>query len=290
VSTSLQRTYRNLRVGIAGTVVLLGVSVGVAATHVGVLPSISAYYYTSARNVFVGSLIAAAIAILALSGRGLQRALLDAAALFAPLVALVPTPIRVGTVPGYEDACGVAPVCVPAEVIPDIDTGVATYLIVGALTVAISVAVTLVAGGGSFARSLPSLSIAAVVLLAVLVAWAFFHAAFVESAHLAAAAAFVGIVALVAVANAFDQSPTTMPRRWRRAVYWVIAASMTLDILVMVVVVAGGNDAGGAVPPVLIGEAVALLLFVAFWVVQSIEKRDDADPSIAAGPPTVSRQ
>lgn len=72
--------------------------------------------------------------------------------------------------------------------------------------------------------------------------------------------------------------------------YWVIAASMTLDILVMVVVVAGGNDAGGAVPPVLIGEAVALLLFVAFWVVQSIEKRDDADPSIAAGPPTVSRQ
>jgi len=282
VSTSLQRTYRNLRVGIAGTVVLLGVSVIVAATTVGVLPSISAYYYTSARNVFVGSLIAAAIAILALSGRGLQRALFDAAALFAPLVALVPTPIRAGTVPGYEEACGAAADCVPAEVIADVDTGVATYLIVGALAVAISVAVTIVAGNGSFARSLPSLSIAAVVLLAVFVAWAFFHTAFVESAHLAAAVAFVGIVALVAVANAFDTSPSTMPRRWRRAVYWVIAASMTLDILVMVIVVAGGNSAGGAVPPVLLGEAVALLLFVAFWVVQSIEKWDDADPSIAA--------
>jgi len=43
VSTSLQRTYRNLRVGIAGTVVLIGISVGVTATKVGVLPSISAY-------------------------------------------------------------------------------------------------------------------------------------------------------------------------------------------------------------------------------------------------------
>ena len=57
----------------------------------GVLPSVSAYYYSPARDVFVGALIAASLALFALSGRGPSRALLDAAALFAPLIALVPT-------------------------------------------------------------------------------------------------------------------------------------------------------------------------------------------------------
>jgi hypothetical protein len=44
VSTSLQRTYRNLRIGIAGTVVVILVSVAITASRVGVLTSISAYY------------------------------------------------------------------------------------------------------------------------------------------------------------------------------------------------------------------------------------------------------
>ena len=40
-------------------------------------------------------------------------------------------------------------------------------------------------------------------------------------------------------------------------------------------------DAVG-VPVVLLAEAAALSLFFAFWVVQGIEKWDDADPRIAA--------
>ena len=84
VSTSLQRTYRYLRIGIAGTVVAIFVAVGMAAADVGWLTSVSDYFYTPARNVFVGALIAASLALVALSGRGTERALLDAAALFAP--------------------------------------------------------------------------------------------------------------------------------------------------------------------------------------------------------------
>ena len=279
MSTSLQRTYRNLRVGIAGTVVLIGIAVGVTATDVGVLPSISAYYYTPARNVFVGALVAAAIAILALSGRGIQRALLDAAALFAPLVALVPTSIRAGSVPGYEDACGGAASCVPVDALADIDVGVASYLIAGTLTVIVAVVATLVAGGGAFARSVPSLAIAVVVLLLVALAWLLWRDAFVTTAHFVAAVAFFGLIAVVAVANAFDRSPSTMPRLWRSAVYWVIAVAMTIDIVVLVAVVSSGGS--GVVPPVLLCEAVALLLFAVFWVVQSIEKWNDSDPAVA---------
>lgn len=281
MSTSLQRTYRNLRVGIAGTVVLIGISVGVTAANVGVLPSISAYYYTPARNVFVGALVAAAIAMLALSGRGLQRALLDAAALFAPLVALVPTPIRAGSVPGYELACGDAASCVPADALADIDVGVATYLIAGTLTVVAAVVATVVAGGGTFARSLPSLAIAVAVLLLVGLAWLFARDAFVATAHLVAAAAFFGLIAVVAVANAFDRSPSAMPKRWRRTLYWILATAMAVDIVALVAVVAVGKTIDASPPPVLVGEAVALLLFAVFWIVQSIEKWGDGDPSIA---------
>lgn len=282
MSTSLQRTYRNLRVGIAGTVVLIGIAVGVTASSIGTLPSISAYYYTPARNVFVAALVAAAIAIIALSGRGIQRALLDAAGLFAPLVALVPTPIRPGTVPGYENACGGATSCVPAEALADIDVGVATYLIAGALTIVVAVVATLVAGGEAFSRSVSSLAIACAVLLAVAVSWLFFRDAFVATAHLASAVAFFGLIAVVAVANAFDRSPSAMPSRWRGALYWIIAVAMTVDIVIMVAVVGSGDPGDGAFPPVLVGETIALLLFAVFWVVQSIEKWGAADPSIAA--------
>lgn len=281
MSTSLQRTYRNLRVGIAGTVVLIGISVSVAAADVGILPSISAYYYTPARNVFVGALVAAAIAILALSGRGLQRALLDAAALFAPLVALVPTPIQAASVPGYETACGEAASCVPAPAIAEIDTGIATYLIAGTLTVIVAAVATVVAGGGAFSRSVPSLAIAGGVLVLVALAWLLFRDAFVATAHLVAAVAFFGLIAVLAVANVFDRSPTAMPRLWRTAVYWVVAVAMSVDIATLVVVVGSGGAIDGSPPPVLVGESVALLLFAVFWVVQSIEKWSDPDPSVA---------
>ena len=280
MSTSLQRTYRNLRVGIAGTVVLLLVAVTIVAGGVGVLPSISAYYYTGARNVFVGALVAAAVAIVVLSGRGLQRALLSAAGLFAPLIALVPTPVRAGTVPGYDDGCGAGTTCVPSAVIPDIEVGIATYLAVGALTVAVGVVITLLGDTGSAARNLPSLVIASVVLLVVFGAWLSARTAFVMGAHLVAAVVFFGLFALAAVVNAFTRAGAQPA--WRTSLYWIVAVAMTVDIAVIVVVASTGGIADAAVPPLLVGEVVALMLFVVFWVLQSIEKWDDADPSVAA--------
>ncbi len=138
-STSTQRTHRYLRLAIGGTVVVVFVAIAFAVPAAGWLSSISDYFYTPARNAFVGALIAASLALLALSGRGAERTILDAAALFAPLIALVPTVIGVDAIPGLEVAC--AP-CVPAAFQPDVANGVATYLVVLAGVLALGVALS----------------------------------------------------------------------------------------------------------------------------------------------------
>ena len=50
-ATSSQRTYRYLRIGTAATVVAIFTAVASASTVVGMLPSVSAYYYSPARDV-----------------------------------------------------------------------------------------------------------------------------------------------------------------------------------------------------------------------------------------------
>jgi len=104
-STSLQRTYRYLRIAIAGSVVVVFAGILVTMPRVGLLPSISHYYYTSANTMFVGALMAVAVCFFALSGRGVERVLLDVAAVVVPLVAIVPTQISPGSVPGIDSTC-----------------------------------------------------------------------------------------------------------------------------------------------------------------------------------------
>lgn len=281
VNTSLLRTYRNLRLGIAGTVVLIGIAVGVTATQIGVLPSISAYYYTAARDIFVGALIAAALGIITLSGHGIQRALLDAAGLFAPLIALVPTPIRNGTVPAFLGACPGVTKCIPEAVLPDIDVGVITYLVAGALAIVVAILVSTFAAEGSLRRSTPSLVIACVVLLLVLITWVWAREFFLAQTHLVAGVIFFGLIAAVAIANVFDQGQGARPVRWRRIVYWLIAVSLFVDVAILIIVITSGVDVGTLPPPVFVGEFIALTLFVIFWVVQSLERWEQPNPALA---------
>lgn len=287
VSTSLLRTYRNLRLAIAGTVVLLGIAVWSAALSVGVLPSISAYFYTSARSIFVGSLVAAAIAILVLSGRGVERALLDAAGLFAPLIALVPTPIRPGTIPGYENACAAVAVCVPRDVLPGIATGIASYLIAGVLALIVAGVVTSSRWRKDALRPrdvVPSFAVAIGILAMVGAAWMWANDFFVNHAHLIAAATFFGLIAAVAVVKVFEnpRPPERGPVRWHKAAYWVIAVGMLVDSGVIVVLVVTKGDIGAVLPPVFVGEFIALALFVIFWLLQTVQKWDAVDPRFGA--------
>ena len=60
-TTSLQRTYRYLRLAIAGAVVVVFTAVLVAMPAVGLLPSLSHDYYTPANTMFVGALMAVSV-------------------------------------------------------------------------------------------------------------------------------------------------------------------------------------------------------------------------------------
>ena len=124
VETSLNRTYRYVRIGIALVVATIGVGVALAVPTVGMLKSISAYYYSPAQPIFVGALVAASLGLLALSGRHLERYLLDAAALFAPLIALIPTPVRPELF-GYGTPCAdQKSKCVPGELHANVELGI----------------------------------------------------------------------------------------------------------------------------------------------------------------------
>ncbi|WP_143024945.1 hypothetical protein [Microbacterium sp. cf332] len=273
VSTS-QRTYRYLRLALAGAPVALLLSVLFAMPDVGVLPSVSHYFYTSARTVFSAALVAASACLLALSGRGPQRVLLDVAALLAPLVAIVPTPVSAGEVPGVVVDCA-AP-CVPAAFIDDLDNAIATYLSVGAIVVSVGLILAR-RGDISLRDSGPTLAVAAAVLVLVAAVWSLVPELLVAAGHVAAAVGFFGSIALVALAEAVCPPGEHPPGRRMRAGYLVVAVALAADLAATFVL---GLLAD--LPVVLVGEVVALTLFVVFWMMQTAQKWSLADPSLRA--------
>ncbi|MFS0734002.1 hypothetical protein ABC304_02955 [Microbacterium sp. 1P10UB] len=273
-STSPERTYRYLRLGVVATVVVIFVAVLVAAGRVGWLTALSDYYYTPARNAFVGALIAVSLALLVLSGRGVDRALLDGAAVFGPLIALVPTTVVPGTIPGVDVAC--ASRCLPPEAIEAAADGVITYLIVGALVV-LTALILIVRGQVPAAGVRVSLIGSAGVLVVVAVCWLAARDAFLAQGHFVATVVFFALFALVAIRNSFP-SRLSPPRRRYRVAYSLIAGLLLLVLVVYVVSAVGAGDA--AAPSLLFAESAALALFSAFWLVQTVEKWRQSDPAV----------
>lgn len=282
METSLARTYRYVRLGIAATVVVIAVAVGLAIDDVGVLPSISAYYYSPARNGIVGAIVAAAFGLFALSGRGLERNLLDAAALVAPLIALVPTPLYPGGVPGIVATCPEEAPCVPLEYRPGVDNDVATYLVVGAILLVVALAVRR-HQGLQWRQIAASVVVTVVVLGAVWLTWALAREVFLDFAHFAAASLFFLLIAGVAVWNAFPHEGDPLwvaPSRALSITYIVIAVAFVADIIAVTVIVFAGGFPDAAVPPVFVCEFIALGLFLVFWVLESMRKWRDPNPSL----------
>jgi hypothetical protein len=281
-STSLQRTYRYLRIGIGSTILVIFVAVTVVSidTHE-ILPSISQYFYSPARSLFVGALIAASIALFALSGRGPERSLLNAAAIFAPLIALVSTPI-----PGVE-GCTFDGGCVPTDAEPDVDTGVTTYLIIGFLAIAAVVLAMLIAKVTIRTVWVSLIVGGAVLILVLLLRW-LARDFFLSFAHVGAAGIFFLLIGAAAVFNVRDEDKDHPPSGPMRVIYWIVAIGMVIDVVAFIIVVlsAINSDTSGAtlaeplVPPVFLCEAIALSLFLLFWVVQSIQKWGHRDPSV----------
>jgi hypothetical protein len=280
ISASL-RTYRYLRIGLGALIIVIFTAVAVATIGQGrLLGSISAYFYTPARSAFVGAIVASAVALLALSGHRAERALLDTAGLLAPLIAVVATPIR------SADDCGPDVSCVPERVVPDIENGVLTYLIIGTagwLTVVILVATRTV----EWRVARISLAVATVVLPAVALLWFLARPVFLAVVHFGAAAVFFLVIGTIAVLHLRGRDDSPDPARWMKVVYAIVAGGMVVVVAIAVVAVTyerlNPHEDLPAVPPVLACEVAALSLFLVFWVVQSIQRwNDDSAPLTAA--------
>jgi hypothetical protein len=288
-TTSTQRTYRYVRLSLVGVIVLLGISVSTQIVVGGPLASVSAAYYTPARDVFVGSLCAVALALLALSGRSLEQVLLDVAALFAPIIALVPSPVETGDISGVAVACPGEHACVPESYVPGIANGMLSLVVLAVFAIAAALVVARLQETLDRA-TVVSLGVAAAAVVGMAGWWMLSPATFVPAAHNVAAIVFFVLVATVAALAAWRPvGPTAARGRGLRLAYGMIAGGILAALVVVIVVVVGraaGVDVVDASPLPLffLGEAAALLLFAAFWIVQTVEFWNDTDPRLRAAP------
>ncbi|MET0788265.1 MAG: hypothetical protein ABWY33_03390 [Cellulomonas sp.] len=276
-----RKTYRYLRVSVVGMALLLGTSLVIEMVW-GDSPrlgSISAYYYTAVKAVFIGSLVAIGPAMIAIKGRpGWEDALLDLAGMVIPLVAFVPTPLK----RGCDD--GVA-TCLPPALVPGVENNVSALLVVGG--------VGLVFAWWSAQPRGRAMTIALLVATGVWLAFGLWFVlsrdTFLTGAHYASAITFFVLIAGVAWING-RRAPERgnvrgMTPRGYSGTYKVISLLMVLTIVVAGALYAIAALSGFTLwfATILVVEAILLVLFVVFWILQTAENWNEE--AVETAPP-----
>ena len=263
------KTYRYLRVALVALVVLLFSAVAIEWWSTGpscLQPSISAYYYTPVRAVFVGVLVTMGVCLIALKGNTeVEDVLLNFAGMLAPGVAFVPT--------AASGQCRSVPVGA-AEVGATVANNMQALFVTGLLVAAVVVVIARrdVAGAALGTWDRIGILVTAAVLVGGAVWFYVARDSFVAHAH--GAAAVPMFLALVAVvwANARDVHESVAVRgestrmRFVR-VYQGIAAGMLLALGATVAL----SLLTRSTSLVFWVEVVLITLFGAFWVVQTAE-------------------
>lgn len=266
------KTYRYLRIGMIGAVVLLGASIAIEGSRADCWQtSISAYYYTPVRAVFVGTLIAVGLALVVYKGRGIaEDACLNVAGGLAPVVAVAPT-TDVGR------CWSVPPRPLPVEddgslatwVVRNIDNNIDALLIAGGFGLLVAAGIAMVVTrsvrapitrGGRGTRV--SLAITAAALLAgwwLVENWD----EFTTRAHgFAALLMFLFLIGAIVVKVVEHRDERDEP--W----FWIYAAVAALMILggVLITTTRVFED-----HTVFALEAYEIALFAVYWIVQTAE-------------------
>lgn len=265
---SAVETYRYLRVAIVALAVLLAVSVvGQVVADGRPLGSISAYYFTPVRDVFVGVLVALGLSLVAIRGRGIEDVLLNLAGMLAPIVAFVPTAST-------------------GDPLPDHDITVRSLLVIGAIGVGFA-ALTARRLGGEQRRQAELGVISATSVVAGFAGWLSaapdsFHTA----AHYVAAVGMFAMFVVVARLNASSASDreaaplmAMLPADRRRTAYRAISWSMLTTVVLAAAL--GLLQLADVVPIpfwLLWAESILLALFAAFWILQTVEYWRDGVP------------
>ena len=292
-SRDVVNTYRYLRGTMIALLLLLLASVGYQwwweTGHSCWLGSISAYYFTSVRTVFVGSLCALGAVLIAYKGHSPEEdVLLNFSGFMAFVVAMVPT------VP--DGLCGPNAYTQSATEIAMAVRNNIWSLILVALLAALVVAVlrrrapvgrgTAAAGSarGPAVRTIVVSVICAGILLGELTLFLVLRDRFIALSHGIAAGTMVAGVIAVMVLNALradERHGGSEGAKYRRTyILLAVALGMLLALTVVIALTLTGFD-----HLILIAEVIIILLFGTYWVVQTVELWNLGSPE-----PTESRE
>jgi hypothetical protein len=284
-SGSTTRTYLYLRVGLVALAIFLGASlvIELAFGDTPWLGSISAYYYTPVRSVFVGTLTAMGVCLIAIKGRDRPREdlMLNLAGMCAPVVALCPTPLE------DSAACGGDTRCVPDAFVPGVVNNIEALVVVGVIGVLF--AARTVRRDSAGRGDLVALGVSAVGLVAFTLWFALGRDSFLDYAHYGTAIPMFGLIVAVALVNAAEvddfvtsggtlsmvRSASTLKRAYRAIAYFmgiVIGGALALFVV---------KATTGSEPFahwVFVVEALLLAAFTAFWILQTLQYAEDGAP------------
>ena len=290
------KSYCYVRTAMVGLLVGLGVAVLYQTGRQGwhLLDSVSAYYYTPAQAIFVGSLIGLGACMIALRGTNdLEDVFLNIGGMFAAVVAIVPTARSKDYVTALR-ACahtGGSPLthrgsptldCPTVEALAkatrdNIENNMTALLVVGVLGLVATVLFALrYRGAGSPPQGLRptgwGFALALLVWGAGAVGFWGYLDWFIDHAHYVAAGGLFVCIVVVAVANAFRrQAPQArnklhaIARATRDPYGWLglvmVGVALVMGVLVLRHVVS-----------LFWLEVSVAFLFLVFWTVQTVEQ------------------
>jgi len=278
-----RETYRYLRIGLMGAAVLLAASVLLERLLVDCWQgSISSYYYTPARGVFIGVLVAIGLSLIVIQGKGAEDICLNTAGMLAPVVAFVPTrnvgecwsvepnplPLEPSPVPGEPDVLA-------GWVVANVDNNVGALVITGLAGLAFMYVLFSVKRGPAEAFRVThgdsptriSLWIAAGVIAVTGLALLFWDG-FADHAHNIAA---VGMFAFLAVAAWLNASRDATGRYV--TLYRAVAGGMVSSAVVILGLALALGDRWDH--SILVLEGIQIALFALYWAAQTKEHWDE---------------
>lgn len=283
----VRETYRYLRIGLIGAAALLGVAVLLERAHTDCWQgSISAYYYTPARGVFVGTLVAIGLVMIVIKGKGLEDLYLNLAGMLAPVVAFIPT-TSVGDCwsiePQPSPLAGRNPTTLADWVVANIENNMWALIITGALGLVLAFGLymrtrdsflwPIGVGPANLASVLGMLLVGLIIGGSALALWGWDD--FALRAHDGAAIGMFFFLTLASITNALR----TEAPGYRRT-YWLVAVLMVLSALVVWGLTAIIDDWNHAVFTL---EVVEIGLFATYWIAQTAEHWGE-QVEVPAGP------
>ena len=281
------KTYRYLRIGMVDAVLLLGISIGFEALFAAhcLQTSISAYYYTPVRAIFVGGLFTIGLALIVYKGESpWEDALLTMAGMLIPLVAIIPT-INVGEC--WSEIPKPLPVRADGSLAPWVTANISNnFYSLAAAAVLASIASIRIRRKGPVGRQWHladyALALFIVLLLGGGTLASLFWSGFDTAAHAIAALGFFVFLTLAVFAAAHNESKFRWGPRYKRlGISMLVGGALLLGLGLV-----GPPFWPARLGPdywVLVLEAYEIVLFGVYWGMQTKDKWGEADAPISSG-------